>query len=82
MWGSVAWWYTHLIDFAIEWELPPMSEEQLKECFPNLESSRDGSFDPRVFADQDMIIVGDVDKCTDKIERYQRVGCDGILCYM
>ena len=46
VWGSVAWWYTHLIDFAIEWELPPMSEEQLRERFPNLEAARNGSFDP------------------------------------
>ena len=29
-----------------------------------------------------MIIVGEVDECTEKIERYQRVGCDAILCYM
>jgi len=40
VWGSVAWWYTHLIDFAIEWELPPMSEEQLAERFPNLRAAR------------------------------------------
>ena len=33
---------------------------------------------PRVFAEQDMIIVGDVDECTEKIERYRRVGCDAI----
>ena len=82
VWGSVAWWYTHLIDFAIEWELPPMSDEQLRERFPNLEAARNGTFDPRVFAEQDMIIVGDIDECTEKIERYQRVGCDAILCYM
>ena len=29
-----------------------------------------------------MIIVGNVDQCTEKIERYQRIGCDVILCYM
>ena len=39
LWGSVAHWYTHLLDFFIEWELPPMTDDQLKEKFPILESS-------------------------------------------
>lgn len=82
VWGSVAWWYTHLIDFAIEWELPPMTDQQLQERFPLLQSAREGSFDPKVFADQDMIIVGDPDECLEKVERYRRVGCDALLCYM
>ncbi len=82
IWGSVAWWYTHLIDFAIEWELPPMSDAELAERFPNLEPARNGSFDPRVFSEQDMIIVGDVDESLEKLERYQRIGCDAVLCYM
>lgn len=82
IWSSVAWWYTHLIDFTIEWELPPMSDDELKKRFPNLDAARNATFDPRVFADQDMIIVGEVDECTEKIERYQRIGCDAILCYM
>jgi alkanesulfonate monooxygenase SsuD/methylene tetrahydromethanopterin reductase-like flavin-dependent oxidoreductase (luciferase family) len=81
-WGAVAWWYTHLLDFMIEWEMPPMSDEELATKFPNLQSARDGTFDPRVFNDQDMIIVGDVDECLEKIERYERIGCDAILCYV
>ena len=82
VWGSVAWWYTHIIDFAIEWELPPMSDEELVKRFPNLESARNGTFDPKVFSEQDMIIVGDVDESLEKLERYQRIGCDAVLCYM
>jgi alkanesulfonate monooxygenase SsuD/methylene tetrahydromethanopterin reductase-like flavin-dependent oxidoreductase (luciferase family) len=81
VWKSVAWWYTSLIDFAIQWELPPMSDEDLKKRFPLLEPSRNGTFDPREFAEKDMIIVGELDECTEKIERYQRIGCDAILCY-
>jgi alkanesulfonate monooxygenase SsuD/methylene tetrahydromethanopterin reductase-like flavin-dependent oxidoreductase (luciferase family) len=82
IWSSVAWWYTHIIDFAIEWELPPMSDEELTKHFPNLEPARNGTFDPRVFSDQDMIIIGDADECLEKLERYQRIGCDAVLCYM
>jgi len=29
-----------------------------------------------------MIIVGDTDECLEKLERYQRIGCDAVLCYM
>jgi hypothetical protein len=29
-----------------------------------------------------MIIVGNVDECLDKFERYQRVGCDSVLAYV
>jgi alkanesulfonate monooxygenase SsuD/methylene tetrahydromethanopterin reductase-like flavin-dependent oxidoreductase (luciferase family) len=82
IWDHVAWWYTSLIDFAIMWELQQMSDEDLKKRFPLLEPARNGTFDPRHFADEDMIIVGDLAECTEKIERYQRIGCDSILCYM
>ena len=82
VWASVAHWYTSVLEFIIQWELPPMSDEETMRRFPLLESSRNGTFDPRHFAEQDMIIVGEVDECTEKIERYQRVGCDAILCYM
>jgi alkanesulfonate monooxygenase SsuD/methylene tetrahydromethanopterin reductase-like flavin-dependent oxidoreductase (luciferase family) len=82
VWESVAWWYTHIIDFTIEWELPPMTDEEQRGRFPNLEAARNGTFDPRVFSDQDMIIVGNVDECLDKFERYQRIGCDAVLAYV
>lgn len=82
VWDSVAEWYTKLLDFIIEWELPPMTPEQLDERFPLLEQARTGTFDPKVFSDQDMIIVGNVDECTEKFERYQRIGCDAVLAYM
>jgi alkanesulfonate monooxygenase SsuD/methylene tetrahydromethanopterin reductase-like flavin-dependent oxidoreductase (luciferase family) len=82
VWGSVAWWYRAVIEFSIQWELPPMSDEELKERFPRLESMRNGTFDPQEFAKEDMVIVGDVDECLEKIERYQRIGCDAIICRM
>jgi alkanesulfonate monooxygenase SsuD/methylene tetrahydromethanopterin reductase-like flavin-dependent oxidoreductase (luciferase family) len=35
------------------------------------------------FLDQnDMIIVGDPDKCIRKVKRYQEAGCDQLLCFM
>ncbi len=38
---------------------------------------------PKPYQDEeDMIIIGDVDECQEKVERYQRVGCDAILCYV
>lgn len=82
VWDSVAWWYTNQIEFLIQWELPPMTDEELTERFPLFEPARNGTFNPREFAEKDMIIVGELDECTEKIERYQRIGCDAILCYM
>src|SRR5262249_28188960 len=82
VWDSVAWWYRHIIDFTIELEMPPMSEDELHQRVPNLEQARNGTFDPRIISEQDMIIVGDVDECLEKFERYQRIGCDSVLAYM
>ena len=31
---------------------------------------------------EDMVIVGDPDKCIRKLEHYQRTGCDRVLCLM
>lgn len=31
---------------------------------------------------EDMVIVGDVDRCIEKIERYREVGVDRLLCLM
>ena len=29
---------------------------------------------------EDMVIVGDVDKCIRKLERYRQIGADRVLC--
>jgi alkanesulfonate monooxygenase SsuD/methylene tetrahydromethanopterin reductase-like flavin-dependent oxidoreductase (luciferase family) len=82
VWRSVAWWYETVTDFIIKWELSALPEEQLSQLFPLRDAIKSGVFDPHMFAEQDMIIVGEVDECREKIERYQRIGCDAILCYM
>jgi alkanesulfonate monooxygenase SsuD/methylene tetrahydromethanopterin reductase-like flavin-dependent oxidoreductase (luciferase family) len=82
VWRSVAWWYETVTDFIIKWELSALAEDQLSQLFPLRDAIKSGSFDPHMFVQQDMIIVGEVDECREKIERYQRIGCDAILCYM
>lgn len=82
VWRSVAWWYETVTDFIIKWELSALPEDQLSQLFPLRDAIKSGAFDPHMFVEQDMIIVGEVEECREKIERYQRIGCDAILCYM
>jgi hypothetical protein len=78
----VAWWYETVTDFVIKWELSALPEDQLSQLFPLRDAIKSGTFDTHMFVEQDMIIVGEVEECREKIERYQRIGCDAILCYM
>jgi alkanesulfonate monooxygenase SsuD/methylene tetrahydromethanopterin reductase-like flavin-dependent oxidoreductase (luciferase family) len=83
LWGSVAWWYDHLAQFIIDWELPPnLPQEQIEKLFPRLRDTQAGKTDPKFFNDQDMIIVGEPDLCLEKLQRYQAIGCDSVICYV
>ena len=42
LWESVNWWYQHLAEFTLQWELPKLSEEEQKAVFPLLEPVIDG----------------------------------------
>ncbi|HET6811419.1 MAG TPA: LLM class flavin-dependent oxidoreductase [Acidimicrobiales bacterium] len=82
IWDSVWWWYKNLAEFTLEWELPHFSEEQKDQAFPLLRQSMEGNFDPRSFSEADMIIVGDPDRCFEKMVRYAELGVDQLICYV
>ena len=81
VWESVTWWYKHLAEFTLRWELPNLSEAEQKAVFPLLEPIVAGNVDISAYQDTDMIIIGTPEECVEKIMRYQEAGIDQLLCY-
>ncbi|HVW41682.1 MAG TPA: LLM class flavin-dependent oxidoreductase [Amycolatopsis sp.] len=81
IWESVLWWYQNLAEFTIEWELPHLPPEEQEKAFPELKRSRQAGFDPKVFHEADMIIVGTPEQCVEKMKRYVDIGVDELICY-
>lgn len=82
IWESVWWWYKNLAEFTIEWELPHFTQEERDNAFPHLKRQMEDDFDPMEFSEGDMIIVGDVDTCLEKMLRYEALGVDQLICYV
>ncbi len=82
LWSSVEWWYRHLAEFTLEWELPNLPKEEQEVFFPLLKLSSENPIDIKMYQDQDMIIVGTPEMCLEKILRYEAAGVDQLLCYM
>jgi len=82
IWDSVWWWYKNLAEFTLEWEFPNVSQEERDRTFPFLQRQIEGKFDPREFSDADMIVVGDPDRCIQKMRRYAELGVDQLICYV
>ena len=82
LWSSVEWWYRHLAEFTLEWELPNLPKEEQERFFPLLKLSAENPIDVQSYQDQDMIIVGTPDMCLEKMLRYEEAGVDQLLCYM
>ena len=79
VWGAVDWWYRGLVDFILKWEwqaLMPEGDQAMAEAFPML------SRPVEEYDNEDMIIVGDVDRCIQKMQRYADLGVDQLLCYV
>jgi alkanesulfonate monooxygenase SsuD/methylene tetrahydromethanopterin reductase-like flavin-dependent oxidoreductase (luciferase family) len=82
LWESVTWWYQHLAEFTLEWEMPHLSAEEQAQVFPLLEPALNGNIDVERYLQQDMIIIGTPDECLRKMERYAESGVDQLLCYV
>jgi len=82
IWESVWWWYKNLAEFTLAWEMPHFTQAEKDQIFPLLKLSKEGNFDPRMFNDADMIIVGDPDACHAKMVRYAELGVDQLICYV
>ena len=82
VWQSVWWWYQNIAEFILEWEFPHYEKEQQEKLFPLLNRFKDGRIEPERFNEADMIIVGDPDRCLEKMKRYADLGVDQLLCYV
>ena len=82
LWDSVTWWYKHLAEFTLEWELPNLSPAEQEAVFPLLKPAIEGNIDVQRYTNEDMIIVGTPEECLEKILRYEQAGVDQLLCYV
>ncbi|MCU1460533.1 MAG: Luciferase-like monooxygenase [Acidimicrobiales bacterium] len=82
IWDAVWWWYQNLAEFTLEWEFPHFTQEQKDQIFPLLDMQKSGKFEPKVFSDADMIIVGDPEQCYEKMVKYHELGVDQLICYV
>jgi len=82
LWESVNWWYRHLAEFTLQWELAELSEEEQKKVFPLLEPVIKGEVPVEYYQNEDMIVIGTPEECLQKILRYESVGVDELLCYV
>jgi alkanesulfonate monooxygenase SsuD/methylene tetrahydromethanopterin reductase-like flavin-dependent oxidoreductase (luciferase family) len=82
VWDSVAWWYTHLAQFTLEWELPHLPPEEQDKAFPLLKPMLDGEVPVETFDAADMIVIGDVETTIRKMKRYADLGVDELICYV
>ena len=82
IWESVGWWYQNLAQFTLEWELPHLSEAEKKATFPLLNPLMEGDIPIETFHEADMIVVGDPDRCYEKMTHYADLGVDQLICYV
>ena len=82
LWQSVEWWYRHLAEFTLEWELPNISKEEQERLFPLLKLTAESDVDIKRYQSEDMIIIGTPEMCLEKVLRYGEAGVDQLLCYM
>ena len=82
LWESVSWWYRHLAEFTLQWELPMLLKEEQEAIFPLLQPIIRGEVPVEHYQEEDMIIVGTPEECLEKIIRYDEVGVDQLLCYV
>jgi alkanesulfonate monooxygenase SsuD/methylene tetrahydromethanopterin reductase-like flavin-dependent oxidoreductase (luciferase family) len=81
IWDAVWWWYHNLAEINLKWDFPEMTQEQRDLIYPLLKARAEGSFEPRDFAKEDMVVVGDVDEVVSKAKRYADAGVDQLMCY-
>jgi alkanesulfonate monooxygenase SsuD/methylene tetrahydromethanopterin reductase-like flavin-dependent oxidoreductase (luciferase family) len=82
IWKSVGWWYQNLAQFTLDWELEHLSAEEQGEVFPLMKPLLEGDIPIQHFHDADMIVVGDPERCFEKMCRYADLGVDELICYV
>ena len=79
---SVRWWYYSLATLTLEWEGALWSAQERADRFPYMEKIARGDFNVEEFDREDMVLVGNPDQLIRKIERYEEIGIDNLLCYI
>jgi alkanesulfonate monooxygenase SsuD/methylene tetrahydromethanopterin reductase-like flavin-dependent oxidoreductase (luciferase family) len=82
IWESCAWWYRHLAQFTLDWELQHLSQEEQDQTFPHLKPMLDGEVPVQTFHDADMLVVGDPERCFEKMKHYADLGVEQLICYV
>lgn len=77
IWEAVDWWYRGLVEFIKRWEWSSaLPDGPLEQAFSMLNKPVEE------YDNEDMIIVGDVDRCLTKLKRFADMGVDRMLCYV
>jgi alkanesulfonate monooxygenase SsuD/methylene tetrahydromethanopterin reductase-like flavin-dependent oxidoreductase (luciferase family) len=82
VWESVAWWYQNIAQFTLDWELPHLDPAAQESAFPLLKPLMEGNIPIESFDDGDMIVVGDPERCFEKMKHYADLGVDELICYV
>lgn len=82
IWKSVAWWYQNLAQFTLDWELVHLSEAEKAATFPLMKPLLEGNIPVQHFHDADMLVVGDPERCIQKMKHYADLGIDQLICYV
>ena len=82
IWDSVGWWYQNIAQFTLDWEMPHFSPEEREAQFPYLNPLMQGEVPVEAFDQGDMIVVGDPERCFEKMKHYADLGVDELICYV
>jgi hypothetical protein len=82
IWDSVGWWYQNIAQFTLDWEMPHFSPEERDAQFPYLNPLMKGEVPVEAFDQGDMIVVGDPERCFEKMKHYADLGVDELICYV
>ena len=75
-------WYQNIAQFTLDWELPHLDPAAQEASFPLLKPLMEGNIPIDSFDEGDMIVVGDPERCFEKMKHYADLGVDDLICYV
>ena len=87
------WWYQHLAEVTLKWEAPIMKAQAeasgdvtaiggVQARLEDMERQARGEFDVGEYDRQNMVVVGDPDTILRKLESYEEIDVDNLICLM
>ena len=77
--GGIVWYIDGQISNRQKWEGSTSLFGQYKK-YPVLQAYADGKIGVEYFDNEDMVIIGDPDKVIRKMEKYEQMGLDHLMC--